>query len=75
MRSARIRELWNLLAVGAAHRRSASCRVYTARQNEISSTSLIYAAFFLALYVLAHLGAARRAAGRRPVAAAAGGAA
>ena len=30
--------------------------VYTARQQEISSTSLVYAGFFLALYAIAHIG-------------------
>jgi len=30
--------------------------VYTARQNQISSTSLVYAGFFLALFAVAHIG-------------------
>jgi cell division protein FtsW (lipid II flippase) len=30
--------------------------VYTARQQEITSTSLVYAGFFLALYFVAHMG-------------------
>ena len=55
MRSARFRELWNLLAV-AVLTGVGFLSVYTARQQEITSTSLIYAAFFLALYFVAHLG-------------------
>src|SRR5205823_6673970 len=30
--------------------------VYTARENQISSTSLVYAGFFLALFAVAHIG-------------------
>ena len=55
MRSARFRELWNLLAV-AVLTGVGFLSVYTARQQEITSTSLVYAAFFLALYFVAHLG-------------------
>src|SRR6476620_9977516 len=55
MRSARFRELWNLLAV-ALLTAVGFLSVYTARQQEISSTSLVYAGFFLALYFVAHLG-------------------
>jgi cell division protein FtsW (lipid II flippase) len=55
VRSARFRELWNLLAV-ALLTAVGFLSVYTARQQEISSTSLIYAGFFLALYFVAHLG-------------------
>jgi cell division protein FtsW (lipid II flippase) len=55
VRSARFRELWNLLAV-ALLTAVGFLSVYTARQQEISSTSLVYAGFFLALYFVAHLG-------------------
>ncbi|MDX6535642.1 MAG: hypothetical protein QOF68_3386, partial [Gaiellales bacterium] len=55
MRSNRFRELWNLLAV-ALLTGVGFLSVYTARQQEISSTSLVYAGFFLALYLVAHLG-------------------
>jgi cell division protein FtsW (lipid II flippase) len=55
VRSARFRELWNLLAVGLLTG-VGFLSVYTARQQEISSTSLIYAGFFFALYLVAHLG-------------------
>jgi cell division protein FtsW (lipid II flippase) len=55
VRSNRFRELWNLLAV-ALLTGVGFLSVYTARQQEISSTSLVYAGFFLALYLVAHLG-------------------
>jgi cell division protein FtsW (lipid II flippase) len=55
VRSARFRELWNLVAV-ALLTGIGFLSVYTARQQEISSTSLIYAGFFFALYLVAHLG-------------------
>ena len=55
MRSARTRELWNLLWV-ALLTGIGFLAVYTARQQEISSTSLVYAGFFFALYAIAHLG-------------------
>jgi cell division protein FtsW (lipid II flippase) len=55
VRSARFRELVNLLAV-AALTGVGFLSVYTARQQEITSTSLVYAGFFLALYFIAHLG-------------------
>jgi len=55
MRSPRGRELWNLLWV-AVLTAIGFLAVYTARQQEISSTSLVYAGFFLALYGVAHLG-------------------
>lgn len=55
MRSPRARELWNLLWV-AVLTAIGFLAVYTARQQEISSTSLVYAGFFLALYGVAHLG-------------------
>ncbi len=48
MRSARTRELWNLLWV-ALLTGIGFLAVYTARQQEISSTSLVYAGFFFAL--------------------------
>jgi cell division protein FtsW (lipid II flippase) len=55
VRSNRFRELVNLLAV-ALLTGVGFLSVYTARQQEISSTSLVYAGFFLALYLVAHLG-------------------
>ncbi len=55
MRTPRFRELLNLLAV-AALTAVGFLSVYTARQQEITSTSLVYAGFFLALYFVAHLG-------------------
>ena len=55
MRSARYRELWNLLFV-ALVTAIGFLSVYTARQQEIDSTSLIYAGYFLALYAVAHIG-------------------
>jgi cell division protein FtsW (lipid II flippase) len=55
MRSARGRELVNLLAVSALTA-VGFLAVYTARQNDISSTSLVYAGIFLVLYGVAHLG-------------------
>jgi cell division protein FtsW (lipid II flippase) len=55
VRSARYRELWNLLFV-ALVTAIGFLSVYTARQQEIGSTSLIYAGYFLALYAVAHIG-------------------
>ena len=55
MRSARGRELWNLLWV-AALTSIGFLAVYTARSQEISNTSLVYAGFFFALYAVAHVG-------------------
>ncbi|MGN6378122.1 MAG: FtsW/RodA/SpoVE family cell cycle protein [Gaiellales bacterium] len=55
MRSARLRELLNLSMVGVLTA-IGFLSVYTARQQEIQSTSLIYAGVFLSLFVLAHLG-------------------
>jgi cell division protein FtsW (lipid II flippase) len=55
MRSARVRELWNLVFV-AMLTGVGFLSVYTARQQEIGSTSLIYAGFFFALYAVAHIG-------------------
>src|SRR5262249_18030142 len=55
VKSARFRELVNLIAV-AVLTGIGFLSVYTARQQEISSTSLVYAGFFLALYFIAHLG-------------------
>jgi cell division protein FtsW (lipid II flippase) len=55
MRTPRFRELMNLLAV-AVLTGVGFLSVYTARQQEITSTSLVYAGFFLALYFVAHLG-------------------
>jgi len=54
VRSARFRELVNLIAV-ALLTGIGFLSVYTARQQEITSTSLVYAGFFLALYFVAHL--------------------
>jgi cell division protein FtsW (lipid II flippase) len=51
--SLRTRELLNLVVVGLMTA-TGFASVYIARQEEISSASLSYAAFFLALYVLAH---------------------
>jgi cell division protein FtsW (lipid II flippase) len=55
VRSARYRELWNLLFV-ALLTGIGFLSVYTARQQEIDSTSLVYAAYFFALYAVAHVG-------------------
>ena len=55
MRSARMRELWNLGWVGGLTA-IGFLSVYTARQNEISSASLTYAGVFLAVFGLAHIG-------------------
>jgi cell division protein FtsW (lipid II flippase) len=55
VRSARWRELLNLGFVGALTAMG-FLSVYTARQQEIQSTSLVYAGVFLALFVMAHLG-------------------
>jgi len=55
MRSARVRELVNLGYVGLLTA-AGFLAVYTARQHEIRSTSLIYAGFFLILFVFAHIG-------------------
>ena len=55
MRSARMRELVNLIMVGLLTA-VGFASVYTARQNQISSTSLVYAGVFLALFAVAHIG-------------------
>src|SRR4029079_16510813 len=55
VRSARMRELWNLGWVGGLTA-IGFLSVYTARQNEISSASLTYAGVFLAVFGLAHIG-------------------
>ena len=55
MRSARGRELWNLMWV-AVLTGIGFLSVYTARQQEISSDSLVYAGIFFGLYAIAHLG-------------------
>jgi cell division protein FtsW (lipid II flippase) len=55
MHSARVRELVNLGFVGLLTA-AGFLAVYTARQHQIRSTSLIYAGFFLVLFVFAHLG-------------------
>jgi cell division protein FtsW (lipid II flippase) len=55
VRSARVRELLNLSAVTVLTA-IGFASVYTARQNEISSTSLVWAAFFLLLFAAAHVG-------------------
>ena len=55
MRSARLRELVNLVMVGVLTA-VGFASVYTARENQISSTSLVYAGFFLALFAVAHIG-------------------
>jgi cell division protein FtsW (lipid II flippase) len=55
VRSARLRELVNLVLVGMLTA-IGFASVYTARQNEISSTSLVYAGIFLALFAVAHVG-------------------
>jgi cell division protein FtsW (lipid II flippase)/serine/threonine protein phosphatase PrpC len=55
VRSARMRELWNLGWVGGLTA-IGFLSVYTARQNEISSASLTYAAVFLGVFGLAHIG-------------------
>ena len=52
--SLRNRELLNLLVVGALTA-AGFASVYIARQDVISSESLSYGAFFLALYLLAHV--------------------
>jgi len=53
--SPRLRELVNLIMVGVLTA-VGFASVYTARQNQISSTSLVYAGFFLALFAVAHIG-------------------
>ncbi|HEY2869178.1 MAG TPA: FtsW/RodA/SpoVE family cell cycle protein, partial [Gaiellales bacterium] len=53
--SLRLRELLNLVFVGMLTA-IGFASVYTARQNQISSTSLVYAGFFLALFAVAHIG-------------------
>ena len=63
MSSPRLRELVNLIMVGVLTA-VGFASVYTARQNQISSTSLVYAGFFLALFAVAHIGV--RAACRTP---------
>ena len=50
-----MRELWNLGWVGGLTA-IGFLSVYTARQNEISSASLTYAAVFLGVFGLAHIG-------------------
>ncbi len=55
MRSVRLRELYNL-GIVTVLTAIGFLSVYTARQQEITSTSLVYAGFFLALYFVAHLG-------------------
>ena len=55
MSSPRLRELVNLIMVGVLTA-VGFASVYTARQNQISSTSLVYAGFFLALFAVAHIG-------------------
>src|SRR5919199_5325554 len=52
--SARNRELLNLIVVGILTSLGFAS-VYIARQSEISTASLSYAGFFLALYLAAHL--------------------
>jgi len=64
MRSARFRELWNLIFV-ALLTAIGFLSVYTARQQEIDSTSLVYAGFFFALYAVAHIGLRAGRCGRR----------
>ncbi len=54
MRSPRMRELVNLGFVGALTA-VGFLSVYTARQQQIQSTSLVYAGILLALFVLAHV--------------------
>jgi cell division protein FtsW (lipid II flippase) len=54
--SLRIRELLNL-AMATVLVGIGFASVYTARQNEISNTSLAYAGVFLGLFAIAHLGA------------------
>ena len=53
--SLRLRELLNLIFVGMLTA-IGFASVYTARQNQISSTSLVYAGVFLALFAVAHIG-------------------
>jgi cell division protein FtsW (lipid II flippase) len=55
VRSARLRELVNLVIVGVLTA-VGFASVYTARENQISSTSLVYAGFFLVLFAVAHIG-------------------
>ncbi len=52
--SARNRELVNLIVVGLLMS-AAFASVYIARQEQVSSASLTYAAFFFALYLIAHM--------------------
>jgi cell division protein FtsW (lipid II flippase) len=52
--SARNRELLNLIVVGMLMS-AAFASVYIARQEQVSSASLTYAAFFFALYLIAHM--------------------
>ena len=54
MRTPRMRELVNLGYVGLLTA-IGFLAVYTARQQDIQSTSLIYAGMFLGLFVIAHL--------------------
>jgi cell division protein FtsW (lipid II flippase) len=53
MRTPRMRELVNLVWVGVLTA-IGFLAVYTARQQEIQSTSLVYAGLFLGLFVVAH---------------------
>ena len=73
MRTPRMRELVNLGYVGVLTA-IGFLAVYTARQQDIRSTSLVYAGMFLATVRGRAPGGASGAAPRRPVAAAAGGA-
>ena len=52
--SARTRELLNLLVVGALTSLGFAS-VYIARQEEVSTESLSYAAFFIGIYLVAHV--------------------
>ncbi len=54
MRTPRMRELVNLGYVGLLTA-IGFLAVYTARQQDIQSTSLVYAGMFLGLFVIAHL--------------------
>ena len=69
--SLRNRELANLVVVGALTALGFAS-VYIARQSVVSTASLSYAAFFFALYLVAHLVARADRAVRRPVPAADG---
>ena len=71
----RTRELWNLLWVAAAHRHRLPGGVHRARSRRSRAPRWSTPGFFFALYAIAHLGLRAGLPGRRPVAAAAGGAA